>query len=167
MPSSRGSSRPRDQTHVSYISLLHWQAGSLPLAPPQKLSSPVEFIINLPIQKSTPFFSSYLNPVLNSTLIILEYYTKSLTMIMQLLNEIGENIQFQRNLLQGKQKIKVKISVATVYYSEKDTDEEQQRKMACDRLQEEPCWQVPATPSLKSQCLSFWLVHLWKCYLVW
>ena len=53
MPSSRGSSRHRDQTHVSYISLLHWQAGFFPLAPPQKRSSPVEF--NLPIQKSIPF----------------------------------------------------------------------------------------------------------------
>ena len=30
MPSSRGSSQPRDGTHVSC--LLHWQAGSLPLA---------------------------------------------------------------------------------------------------------------------------------------
>ena len=35
MPSSRESSRPRDQTHVSYI-YLHWQAGSLPLLPPGK-----------------------------------------------------------------------------------------------------------------------------------
>jgi len=34
MPSSRGSSRPRDRTHVSC--LLHWQAGSLPLEPPGK-----------------------------------------------------------------------------------------------------------------------------------
>ena len=34
MPSSRGSSQPRDQTSVSYI--LHWQAGSLSLAPPGK-----------------------------------------------------------------------------------------------------------------------------------
>ena len=34
MPSSRGSSQPRDQTCVSYI--LHWQAGSLSLAPPGK-----------------------------------------------------------------------------------------------------------------------------------
>ena len=31
MPSSRGSSRPRDRTRVSCV--LHWQAGSLPLAP--------------------------------------------------------------------------------------------------------------------------------------
>ena len=34
MPSSRGSSEPRDQTHIFY--LLNWQAGSLPLAPPGK-----------------------------------------------------------------------------------------------------------------------------------
>ena len=33
MPSSRGSSPPRDRTHVS-LSLLHGQARSLPLAPP-------------------------------------------------------------------------------------------------------------------------------------
>ena len=31
MPSSRGSSRPRDRTHVMH--LLHWQADSSPLAP--------------------------------------------------------------------------------------------------------------------------------------
>ena len=36
MLSSRGSSRHRDQTHVSYVSLLHWQAGFLPLEPPGK-----------------------------------------------------------------------------------------------------------------------------------
>ena len=35
MPSSRGSSRLRDQTHMS-LHLLHCQAGSLPLAPPGK-----------------------------------------------------------------------------------------------------------------------------------
>ena len=34
MLSSRGSSRPRDWTHISC--LLHWQVGSLPLAPPGK-----------------------------------------------------------------------------------------------------------------------------------
>ena len=34
MPSSRGSSQPRDLTHVSC--LLHQQAGSLPLVPPWK-----------------------------------------------------------------------------------------------------------------------------------
>ena len=34
MPSSRGSSRPRDRTLVSYLlCLLHWQVGSSPLAP--------------------------------------------------------------------------------------------------------------------------------------
>ena len=35
MLSSRGSSQPRDQTPISY-SLLYWQVGSLPLAPPGK-----------------------------------------------------------------------------------------------------------------------------------
>ena len=32
MPFSRGSSPPRDWTHISYVSL-HWQAGSLPPLP--------------------------------------------------------------------------------------------------------------------------------------
>ena len=32
MPSSKGSSRPRDWTHI----YLHWQTGSLPLAAPRK-----------------------------------------------------------------------------------------------------------------------------------
>ena len=39
MPSARGSFQPRDQTHISnlrLLSLLHWQAGSLPLVPPGK-----------------------------------------------------------------------------------------------------------------------------------
>ena len=35
MPSSRGSSRPRDPTH-SLLGLLHWQVGSLPPSPPGK-----------------------------------------------------------------------------------------------------------------------------------
>ena len=35
MPFSRGSSQPRDQTQVS-LCLLHWQVGSLPLAPSGK-----------------------------------------------------------------------------------------------------------------------------------
>ena len=35
MPSSRGSSQPRDRTCISQH-LLHWQVGSLPLAPPGK-----------------------------------------------------------------------------------------------------------------------------------
>ena len=39
MPSSRGSSQPRDWTCISC--LLHWQAGSLPLAPPGKPNAEV------------------------------------------------------------------------------------------------------------------------------
>ena len=35
LPSSRGSSQPRDRTHIFHIHL-HWQAGSLPLALPAK-----------------------------------------------------------------------------------------------------------------------------------
>ena len=35
MPSSRGSSRFKDRTHVSYISCI-WRAGPSPLAPPGK-----------------------------------------------------------------------------------------------------------------------------------
>ena len=34
IPSSRGSSQPRDQ--ICVLCLLHWQVGSLPLAPPGK-----------------------------------------------------------------------------------------------------------------------------------
>ena len=37
MPSSRGSSWPRNQTCISYV-FLHWQVGSLPLRPPGKPS---------------------------------------------------------------------------------------------------------------------------------
>ena len=40
MPSSRGSSLPRGWTH-GFLYLLHWQAGSLPLAPPGKPKSKV------------------------------------------------------------------------------------------------------------------------------
>ena len=36
MTSSRGSSQPRDRTHISC--LLHWQADSLPLMPPGKFN---------------------------------------------------------------------------------------------------------------------------------
>ena len=35
MPSSRGSSKPRDRTQIS-LCFLHWQEGSLPLVPPEK-----------------------------------------------------------------------------------------------------------------------------------
>ena len=38
-PSSKGSSWPRDGTHVSYV-YLHWQSGSLPPAPLGKLPNP-------------------------------------------------------------------------------------------------------------------------------
>ena len=38
MPSSRGSSQPRDRTHVSYV-YLHWKAGSLPPVPLGKPTS--------------------------------------------------------------------------------------------------------------------------------
>ena len=48
MPSSRGSSRPRDRTCVSYV-YLHWQEGSLPLAPTGKPLS-----ILLPLQMDSP-----------------------------------------------------------------------------------------------------------------
>ena len=40
-PSSRGSSRPRDQTCISLLHLLHWQAGSLLLVTPGKAKSSV------------------------------------------------------------------------------------------------------------------------------
>ena len=40
MPSSRGSSWPQDQIHISC--LLHWQLGSFPLAPPEKFHMRLE-----------------------------------------------------------------------------------------------------------------------------
>ena len=40
IPFSRGSSQPRNQTHVS-LYLLHWQAGSLPLTLPEKAWPPL------------------------------------------------------------------------------------------------------------------------------
>ena len=46
MPSSRGSSRPRDWTCIS-LYLLHWQASSLALAPPRKPHFKRLLIINL------------------------------------------------------------------------------------------------------------------------
>ena len=46
MPSSRGSSRPRDQTHY-LLCLLHWQAGSLPLAPPGKPQDGMKTVCHL------------------------------------------------------------------------------------------------------------------------
>ena len=36
MPSSKGSSQPRDRNHIHLLCLLHWQVGSLPLAPSRK-----------------------------------------------------------------------------------------------------------------------------------
>ena len=53
MTSSKGSSWPRDRTHVS---LLHWQAGSLLLAPPGK---PTMWYTNCFI--NTCFLSVYLS----------------------------------------------------------------------------------------------------------
>ena len=43
MPFSRESSQPRDRTHISC--LLHWQVGSLPLAPPGKPKYSILYII--------------------------------------------------------------------------------------------------------------------------
>ena len=48
MPSSRGSSWPRDQTRVSYVSLLHWQGHALPVLPPGKT-----WLKNLPAMQET------------------------------------------------------------------------------------------------------------------
>ena len=49
VPSSRGSSQPRDQTPVSYVSC-HWQAGSLPLVPPGKPSFGGSHIYSIGLQ---------------------------------------------------------------------------------------------------------------------
>ena len=47
MPSSRGSSQPRDRTPVSC--LLNWQVDSLPLAPPGKPKSSHQCLSNCPL----------------------------------------------------------------------------------------------------------------------
>ena len=69
MPSSRGSSRPRDRTCVSYVSGI-WQAGSLPLVPPyfikdegyNRVSQMCNTVIleDNPLQVSFGLFISYL-----------------------------------------------------------------------------------------------------------
>ena len=41
MSSSRGSSQPGDQTHIS-LCLLHWRADALPLVPPGKMDIKVQ-----------------------------------------------------------------------------------------------------------------------------
>ena len=46
MPSSKGSSRPRDETHISLVSAL--AGGSLPLAPPGKLPGIVKQTVWIP-----------------------------------------------------------------------------------------------------------------------
>ena len=50
IPFSRGSSRPRDRTHT--VHLLHWQAGSLQLAPPGKPYRYIFFFILFSIMVS-------------------------------------------------------------------------------------------------------------------
>ena len=45
MPSSRGSSRPRDGTHISY-GLLHWLEGSLPLAAAASPGKPMFLLVD-------------------------------------------------------------------------------------------------------------------------
>ena len=45
LASSRGSSWTRDRTRVS-LCLLHWQVGSLPLAPPGKPSFQIQIVLN-------------------------------------------------------------------------------------------------------------------------
>ena len=49
MPSSRESSQPRDRTRVSH--LLQWQAGPLPLVPPDLTIMLLGLDITLPFQK--------------------------------------------------------------------------------------------------------------------
>ena len=50
MPSSRGSSQPKDQTPVSYVCLLHWQVDSLLLVPPGRPYTDLNiFVIISPI----------------------------------------------------------------------------------------------------------------------
>ena len=55
IPSSRGSSQPRDQTHVSW--LLHWQASSLPHGKPKVLVAQWCLTLCDPVDCSVPGFS--------------------------------------------------------------------------------------------------------------
>ena len=52
MPSSRGSSPPRNWTWVHLFWLLHWQAGSLPLAPPGKALNSCTPLLTPPLGQS-------------------------------------------------------------------------------------------------------------------
>ena len=47
MPSSRGSYQPGDQPNPYPLCLLHWQAGSSPLAPPGEPSNAVYIYSNV------------------------------------------------------------------------------------------------------------------------
>ena len=57
MPSSRGSSRPRDRTPISHL-YLQWQAGSLPLAPPGKPRAVVWLVVESLVLSSALFFKA-------------------------------------------------------------------------------------------------------------
>ena len=50
LPSSRGSSWPRDRTRISYV--LHWQVDSLPLAPPEEPQPCLRLILNILVSKT-------------------------------------------------------------------------------------------------------------------
>ena len=73
MPSSRGSSRPRDWTCVSYV-YLHWQAGSIPLAPPGKPLFPALFSIVFSVTKS--YSSLLLHELQHGRFPVLQYLTE-------------------------------------------------------------------------------------------
>ena len=57
---SRGSSQPRDQTRVSCLHLLHWQAGSSPLEPSGK---PRWVLITVVSEYQSLFFQLYLKSI--------------------------------------------------------------------------------------------------------
>ena len=69
MPSSRGSSQPRDRTCVSCLP--HWQVGSLPLAPPGKSLYPLD-------RQGIPYMSFFIAGLLRSLNIIVTLHKKCL-----------------------------------------------------------------------------------------
>ena len=60
MPSSRGSSQPRNPTHISCLfRLLHWQAGSLPIEPsgnPHNWLLDLSFVYYIKLSKESLIF---------------------------------------------------------------------------------------------------------------
>ena len=102
MPSSWGSSQPRDQTRV--LCLRHWQAGSLPLVPPRKPVCSLYPIFNLFHNRTTVCriclpFKTFWNFTLK---IFKETDTDSLVVLFCWLNKTQDTLldKFEKEFLQ-------------------------------------------------------------------